>query len=64
MHLKLLPANKALVFLFGDDLTTAQIIDRVDLGRFFASRCQAVKAAECCGLKVDEQGTVHQRTTG
>lgn len=63
MYLRFLPANQAWVFLFGDDLETAQIIDMGDYGKFFPTRSEAVDAAESCGLQVDAPGAVHQKTS-
>ena len=58
MYLRYLHANQAWVFLFGEDVNTAQIIDMGDFGRFFPTRAEAVQAAKSCGLDVDKHGVV------
>jgi hypothetical protein len=59
VHLIYLPANQAWAFVFGDDLSTAQVIklENAD-SRFFAERGDAVAAAAAHRLDVDEDGAV------
>jgi hypothetical protein len=58
MRLVYLPVNAAWVFLFGDDLRTAQIITLSSEERFIRSRKDAVAAAKRHGLAVSKSGAV------
>ena len=58
MRLVYLPVNAAWVFLFGDDLRTAQIITLSSEERFIRSRKDAVAAAKRHGLAVSPRGVV------
>lgn len=57
MWLKYLPANLAWVYLFGDDVSTATIVE-MDGQRFFPSRSEAVAAGRRAGLTVTDGGAV------
>lgn len=58
MRLVYLPVNAAWVFLFGDDLRTAQIITLSSEERFIRERKDAVAAAKRHGLVVSKSGVV------
>lgn len=57
MWLRYLPANAAWVFLFGELISSATIVDMGGV-RFFPHRTDAVDAARQCGLTVTPDGTV------